>query len=186
VTDRPLSSTAYVILGFLAREPKSGYEIKQAVDTSTRFFWTASYGQIYPELRRLEEAGLVESERDDAGGRKRTVHRITAEGRKALRAWVAQPAAPTEFRDEKLLKLFFTGAAGGARSNTTARETLEAHAAEHAELAERLESLRPTVAEMGDPHKLAVLRYGIELHRWGLRHCEQAARELARDERKGT
>ena len=40
----------YVILGTLARRPLTGYEIKQVVDHSTRFFWAASYGQIYPDL----------------------------------------------------------------------------------------------------------------------------------------
>ena len=55
-----LSPTAYVILGMVSREPRSGYEIKAAVDSTTRFFWAASYGQIYPELKRLSEAGLVE------------------------------------------------------------------------------------------------------------------------------
>jgi len=52
--------TAYVILGMVSREPRSGYEIKSLVDNTTRFFWAASYGQIYPELKRLSEAGLVE------------------------------------------------------------------------------------------------------------------------------
>lgn len=41
-----LSPTAYVILGMVSREPRSGYEIKALVDDSTRFFWAASYGQI--------------------------------------------------------------------------------------------------------------------------------------------
>ena len=63
-----LSPTAYVILGFLEARPRSGYDIKQAVENSTRFFWAASYGQIYPELKRLEPAGLAKGRRDDAGG----------------------------------------------------------------------------------------------------------------------
>jgi DNA-binding PadR family transcriptional regulator len=48
-----LTHTAYVVLGMLRHEPRSGYEIKTVVDKSTRFFWAASYGQIYPELKRL-------------------------------------------------------------------------------------------------------------------------------------
>ena len=44
-----------VILGLLSIGPRSGYDIKAVVDRSTRFFWAASYGQIYPELRRLEQ-----------------------------------------------------------------------------------------------------------------------------------
>ena len=175
-----LSNTAYVILGFLAREPKSGYEIKQAVDNSTRFFWAASYGQIYPELRRLEAAGLVESERDDSGGRKRTIHKPTAAGRRALREWLAEPAATAELRDEKLLKLFFSDAAG-AKAPATATTSLEARAAEHREVAEHLRSLEPLVLAGGLPGKLAVLRYGIEFNEWGARYCERVAAEIANE-----
>ena len=51
-----------VVLGLLSHGPRSGYDIKTVVDRSTRFFWAASYGQIYPELRRLEEEGLIEGE----------------------------------------------------------------------------------------------------------------------------
>ena len=49
--------------------PHSGYEVKQLVDHSARFFWAASYGQIYPELRRLEAAGLVTAKDDPAARR---------------------------------------------------------------------------------------------------------------------
>ena len=170
---RPLSNTAYVILGLLDVEPRTGYEIKQVVDNSTRFFWAASYGQIYPELRRLREAGLVEAERDDAGGRKRTVHRLTDAGREALRAWLAEPAAPTEYRDEKLLKLFFSGSAGD-ESLEAATAALAARAAEHDEVAEHLRGLEPMVLAGGNPYKLAVLRYGIELNEWGAAYCGSA------------
>src|SRR5262245_15633816 len=52
--------TAYVILGMLKIGRRTGYDIKQMVDFSTRFFWATSYGQIYPELKTLEENGLIE------------------------------------------------------------------------------------------------------------------------------
>ena len=44
---------------------RSGYDIKKAIDIATRFFWSASFGQIYPELKRLQKAGLVEVESED-------------------------------------------------------------------------------------------------------------------------
>ena len=62
-----LSPTAYVILGMLGWRPMSGYEIKSIVDKSTRFFWAASYGQIYPELRRLAAAGPDRGQGEPAG-----------------------------------------------------------------------------------------------------------------------
>ena len=171
-----LSNTAYVILGLLDTRPRTGYEIKQTVDTSTRFFWAASYGQIYPELRKLRAAGLVESERDDAGARKRTIHRLTPAGRDALRAWLAEPAATTEYRDEKLLKLFFSRAASDPDGSAAA--ALRARGAEHAETAERLREIEPKLVANGDPHQLAVLRYGIHQNDAGARYCEDALRDL--------
>ena len=72
------SKTAYVILGMLSLGKKTGYEIKSLVDVSTRFFWAASYGQIYPELKRLEQAGLIRGERDATDGRRRKAYELTA------------------------------------------------------------------------------------------------------------
>ena len=97
----------YVILGALSLRPLTGYEIKQLVDGATRFFWAASYGQIYPELRRLEDAGLIAGEADPQGGRKRNRYRLTETGRERLHEWLREPSAGYELRDEGLLKLFF-------------------------------------------------------------------------------
>ena len=95
-----LSPTAYVILGMLGWRPMSGYEIKAIVDKSTRFFWAASYGQIYPELRRLAAAGLIEGKASPQGGRKRNVYRLTPAGRRQLRAWLDAEPQVFELRDE--------------------------------------------------------------------------------------
>ncbi|HXZ56720.1 MAG TPA: PadR family transcriptional regulator, partial [Gaiellaceae bacterium] len=92
-----------VVLGMLSLGPRSGYDIKAVVDRSTRFFWAASYGQIYPELRRLEEEGLIEGEDAPSGGRSRRVFRLTDAGRKALEDWLLGPKTTIEYRDESLL-----------------------------------------------------------------------------------
>src|SRR5690242_10864303 len=107
-----LSPTAYVILGMVSGEPRSGYEIKAAVDNSVRFFWAASYGQIYPELKRLSEAGLVAGSDAPRGERKRTVYSITADGESELRDWLRRPPETAEMREEGLLKLFFSEVLG--------------------------------------------------------------------------
>src|SRR5215204_3771222 len=123
-----LSSTAYVILGMLGWRPMSGYEIKSFVDKSTRFFWAASYGQIYPELSRLAKQGLIEGKAEPTGGRKRTVYKLTAAGRRALRDWHRTEPEVYETRDEGLLKLFLADAVDPKRAPEIARERA-AHAA---------------------------------------------------------
>src|SRR3989440_7864888 len=103
-----LSPTARVLLGMIRKGRRTGYEIKQLVDVSTRFFWAASYGQIYPELRRLEEAGLIEGEDAPTGGRQRRSYRLTPAGEAALHDWLVSDGDLTfEVRDEGLLRLFF-------------------------------------------------------------------------------
>ena len=77
----------------LALGRRTGYDIKQFVDKSTRHFWAASYGQIYPELKRLEEQGLVSGRREPSGGRARTVYELTDAGGQALESWLASDAS---------------------------------------------------------------------------------------------
>jgi PadR family transcriptional regulator, regulatory protein AphA len=170
-----LPSTAYVILGMLGWRPMSGYEIKSLVDRSTRFFWAASYGQIYPELRRLGEAGLIEGEASPRGGRRRTVYRLTPAGRNELRAWLAKDAAVFELRDEGLLRLFFADAGG----RETAIGALVAKRRFHEQKVEKLREIESSDEPGGYAH--LVLRYGIELNEWIADWCERTARAVERD-----
>jgi DNA-binding PadR family transcriptional regulator len=168
-----LSPTAYVILGFLRTSPKSGYEIKALVDNSTRFFWAASYGQIYPELRRLAKAGLIEGSAAPRDGRKRTVYKITPAGRKELRAWLRRPPEVFETRDEGLLKLFFAG----ALPPNDAVNTLEAMRERSQETLARLREVEPIATAAGG-YPLMVLRGGIELNEWYSEWCERMEHQL--------
>jgi DNA-binding PadR family transcriptional regulator len=170
-----LSPTAYVILGLVRNEPRSGYEIKAVVDNSTRFFWAASYGQIYPELKRLAEAGLVEGIDASTGDRKRIRYAITADGEAELKDWLRRPPEVAEMREEGLLKLFFSGVLKPAE----AVETLRSMRRARLELAERLRALEPGKAEkLEDPYPLMVLRSGIEFNEWFADWCERMESQL--------
>jgi PadR family transcriptional regulator, regulatory protein AphA len=181
-----LSPTAYVILGMVSREPRSGYEIKNLVDNSTRFFWAASYGQIYPELKRLAEAGLLEGADEPTGGRKRTVYAITAAGEEALRDWLRQPPETYEMREEGLLKLFFAG----ALPREEAAPILVSMRGHRQRMAERLRAIEPKAAakaDDGDPFPLMVLRGGIEFNEWFAEWCERMeTRLLAQTAKEGS
>jgi PadR family transcriptional regulator, regulatory protein AphA len=168
-----LSPTAYVILGTLGWRPMSGYEIKSIVDKSTRFFWAASYGQIYPELRRLAAAGLIEGKASPQGGRRRNVYRLTSAGRKELRAWLDADPEIFELRDEGLLKLFFADADRGGES---APGTLEGKRRTHERIVQQLKEIETS----GRPEGFAyvVLRYGIEFNEWMAGWCERTRRAL--------
>jgi len=173
-----LSPTAYVILGMVSREPRSGYEIKAIVDNTTRFFWAASYGQIYPELKRLAEAGLVEGADAPRGERRRTVYAITADGEAALKDWLREPPQTAEMREEGLLKLFFSGVL--PREDATA--TLRAMREHRIGIAGRLRAMGPQAREKvdadDDPYPLMVLQGGIEFNEWFAGWCERMEARL--------
>src|SRR3954466_4223432 len=106
-----LNKTSYVILGMLRLGRHTGYDIKQLVDVSTRFFWAASYGQIYPELTRLEELGLVRGKADSSNGRRRRSYELTRSGERALHDWLtSEDELHIELRHEGALKFFFSDA----------------------------------------------------------------------------
>ncbi len=101
-------TTQYVILGFLAQgTPLSGYDIRKWIGLTVGHFWNESFGQLYPELRRLTKSGLVSAVVSAKGKRRRVAYRITAAGRRALAVWLMRPAAPEHVRNELLLKVFF-------------------------------------------------------------------------------
>jgi len=171
-----LSPTATVILGFLSQEEMSGYEIKAEVDISTRFFWAASFGQIYPELKRLSELGLVEGSDRPQGGRKRTVYRLSETGREALTAWLRRPPETLELRHEGMLKVFFADSLPPGERVWMLRAML----AQHREQATQLERTRETVEAEGrrhlDPYCDLILRFGLDFNDWVAAWCE---REIA-------
>jgi PadR family transcriptional regulator, regulatory protein AphA len=175
-----LSSTAYLILGLLSKGPKSGYEIKSIVDRSTRFFWAASYGQIYPELRRLAEAGLIEGKSKPSGGRKRTEYRLTSQGRKELRRWLEIEPEVFEMRDEGLLKLFFSGAAPAAAS-----KAIEAKRAYHEEKLRQLAEIEPMAEAAPDPYPYLVLRHGVAHSEFVIGWCDEVLAELSEEKSQG-
>jgi DNA-binding PadR family transcriptional regulator len=110
---RRSSSGPEVLLGLLTVESMSGYDLGQAIRSSIGFFWNESYGQIYPNLKRLAAAGLVTAKTEKQKGKPdRQVYSITPKGRERLKQWLAVSPQPEVPRNELLLKLFFGAQAG--------------------------------------------------------------------------
>jgi DNA-binding PadR family transcriptional regulator len=161
-----LTPTARVILGMLKLGAPTGYEIKKAIDGSTRFFWTASFGQIYPELKRLQKEGLVRSKQEPRGKVNRTFYELTPKGEEALREWLTDGENSIfEIRDEGLLRLFF--------SDVLPREEVLANLRRQQELFEmvlerfhEIEAVARGGAEDGLGYPYLVLRYGLDFITW--------------------
>jgi PadR family transcriptional regulator, regulatory protein AphA len=101
-------TTPNALLGLLSMNPMSGYDMRSVISQSIGHFWSESYGQIYPSLKRLAAEGFVERKTQRQKGRPdRNVYSLTGKGRDRLREWLALPVAEEVHRSELLLKLFF-------------------------------------------------------------------------------
>ena len=121
-------ATPNALLGLLSLGPMSGYDIRQLIQRSIGHFWSESYGQIYPGLKRLAVAGLVEKKTErKKGSPDRHVYSLTTNGHEQLRRWLKLPVAEAVPRNELLLKLFF----GGQVSPSVSREHVQAYLESH-------------------------------------------------------
>ena len=165
----------WAILGLIAQKPRSGYDLKRAIDRTIRHFWAASYGQIYPDLRRLEAAGWIAGDDAPRGGRARRVYRITSAGSAALDGWLAGADTRVELRDESLLRLFFADALPHDRG-------LGLLAARREGYRQMLEYLRGLDDGLGPdpPFVDLVYRWALDYCEWGVAWCDRELERLAR------
>jgi DNA-binding PadR family transcriptional regulator len=101
------SALGIALLGQLTRRPRTGYELARSMERPVGYFWSAHHGQIYPELARLEAAGLVRHEVvEGAGPRPTKRYAATAAGTAALREWVVSDFDPGPARDLEHLRVW--------------------------------------------------------------------------------
>jgi DNA-binding PadR family transcriptional regulator len=177
------STLGYALLGLLARRPRTGYELSQALRAPVGYFWTASHSQIYPELARLEAERLAASTVvPGPGPRDSKRYAITRAGRAALAEWASIPVVDEQPRSEELLKIYSIWLAGPDR----AREMVNAQLGRHRERLARYESIAAEferdgviVATQPGFGDLATLRYGRVYERHYIEWYEWLAAQLA-------
>jgi DNA-binding PadR family transcriptional regulator len=109
-----LSTTSYAILGLLAVKPWTTHELVQQVDRSLRRIWPRAASKLYEEPKKLVAHGYARASDDAVGRRPRTRYTITAQGRRALAAWLSQPGDGPILECEQLVKIHFADSGGKA------------------------------------------------------------------------
>jgi len=99
-----LSDLELALIGLIREQPRSGYALRKAIVDFPQF--SDSPGAIYPALRRLRAGGLIEAS-GEATPRKTEVFRITAAGRRALRATLEAPPSERESAERQMLRFAF-------------------------------------------------------------------------------
>jgi PadR family transcriptional regulator, regulatory protein AphA len=180
----------YVILAGLVREPRSGYDLTQWMQRETSHYFAVGHNRIYPALSELERDGLVVHEvLPSDRGPARKVYSITQAGGEALLSWVDSPPVERQVRDEQLVKVLCYGFLPPER----ALARLEEVKALHQEKLARYEGYRRElevelregrISEEAYLGTLLTLGRGIGAERSYVEWCEEAAKRLARMERR--
>ncbi len=144
--------TRYLILGLLSEGPMTGYDIRRITLDRFGFFWHESFGQIYPELRRMEGDGLVRFAAFNAearkGNRKAKKYSITRKGTEVVREWASSPADAEHARFESVLKVYFGWLAPSAAFDRHIVEFVE----RHEESLRTLTEMEAELKRIPDPH----------------------------------
>jgi DNA-binding PadR family transcriptional regulator len=160
-----LTTTSFAILGLLAIQPWSTYELTKLMRRALLAVWPRAESNLYREPQRLAAAGLATADRLDVGRRRRTEYAITPAGRQALIEWLATPSSPTVLESEAALKVLF--------ANNTTLDVLQRRLEEFAAEAEAADEpwraiAREYVAGEGAfPDRIHVnVLYWVLLDRW--------------------
>lgn len=119
---RKLTTTSYALLGLIAVQPFTTYELAQQMERSLADYWPRAQSVLYREAKNLVAHGLAATERTYTGRRASTIYLITPEGRQALRSWLDVPGEAPVLQWEALVQVAFAdhGSLGQLRNTLTA------------------------------------------------------------------
>lgn len=167
-----------VILGLLAHENLTGYDIKKQIDGAISFFWKGSFGSIYPALSDMEKQGLVKCKKAATDGREKIVYQITKKGRDTLKLWLNDEKVTNDLKYETLLKMYF----GGSEDRSVTIRNIEIFEEQVKENLEILKIYKKNLEKVLDQedhiHFYLTVMFGIETYGAYLRWCSKAKKIL--------
>jgi DNA-binding PadR family transcriptional regulator len=154
-------SLSHALLGMLSVRQASGYDLMKSFDTSLANVWPATQSQVYGELNRLAETGLIRVAAEGPRGRKE--YALTDAGLAELRSWMTDPRPEPPRRSEGLLRVFFLDVLSPEEGLAYLERQAEGAAGRHARLQALSDSLDWTQQDTVTANGRLVLEYGLRL-----------------------
>jgi DNA-binding PadR family transcriptional regulator len=179
------STLGCAIMGLLARRELTGYQISKSMKGTHDYFWTAQHSQIYAELGKLAEDGLViPTVVDGPGPRDTRRYAITRDGLQALQEWLVSPPGASLERDEFIVRVWSMW----LLEPEAARSMVSNHRAEHRRRLVAYEVMERDTLEDGPPAPntsafatYAALRAGLSYERHRTDWCDWLLAALSDD-----
>jgi PadR family transcriptional regulator, regulatory protein AphA len=166
-------SHKYLILGLLAQNPMTGYDMRKHVQDVLSVVTNASYGTLYPTLHKLLDDGAVQMDEVEQEGRpSKKVYQITNKGTKDLQGWLKQPPADDKIKREFLLKLYFA-------QEMPEQDLRKMLLRRREEMQVRLASLYTEREAANDPRQKWILDYALSMYQAEMTWLEQVQDDLS-------
>jgi DNA-binding PadR family transcriptional regulator len=169
-------SVKYAILGLLHYKDMHGYRIKKHLERNFGHMWSINCGQIYPNLKMMEEKGLVTATQIPQQGRpNKRLYSITPEGKAAFKRWLeSNPEKKMILRDPFLMRLVFFGFGKKERALEIIQEQIQLYE-------EQLEHRKDNVArwQRHDVYVRLVAELGVNFNEMFLDWLRHAKREIS-------
>ena len=157
-----LTTVSYVVLGLVGERGEGAHDLVQILRRGAVYYAVAP-SQVYAEPKRLAGLGYLTVREEPGRTKPRKVYSLTADGRRALREWMSQPAAFPRMQNEAAVRIMCADIAQPQRvleSLRGMRPEIERVLEDVAEMERRAEAL---------PHR----RANLALNNWfGRRWCE--------------
>jgi len=162
----------YIILGMVLTDELTGYDIKKHIENGIGVFYKASYGSLYPALKKLTEKGYLLMYEKPQGGRQKNYYKLTDEGRKYFLEWLVSPLNVLDGSTAHLAKVYFFDK---LPLETRDRQLLE-HEMNSNNYLMKLQALEKEFSKMQNKdcfyYKLSTLYYGICITQESIRWCQ--------------
>jgi len=167
----------YIILGMVLGDDLTGYDIKKCIEKGIGVFYKASYGSLYPALKKLTENGRLTMYEEPQGGRQRKLYKLTDEGRRVFMDWLVSPMNILDGTNTHLSKVYFFDK---LPSDIRDRQLL-AHEINNENYLKKLQALERDFDKLESKacfyFKLSTLYYGICVTRETIRWCRHIRAE---------
>jgi Predicted transcriptional regulators len=158
----------YILLGFLKECEMSGYGLKQMMAGSTAHFFDASFGSIYPALKRMEERGAITVRDVVENGKLKKLYAITQAGSVEFMEWLEKPIECSKTRPDPLVNLFFYGYLPKEKAVANIKKYIE----ETRQVLDGLRGIEPKIKKIADLYQYSTLVYGLNQYEFIIKFCK--------------
>jgi len=151
----------YIALGMVLDEALTGYDIKKEIEAGVGNFYTASYGSLYPALKKLSDKGYLTMTEHLHGNRVKKYYEATDLGRTAFLEWLSSPFDPNSSSDSLLARIYFFG----VLPEDLRKQQLQEYELYHQQLLRKLEVMErhfSTSADDSEYFELSTLYLGLQ------------------------